>query len=264
MPEVTCSLDRAGLRVIDVLLVEDDPGDVLMTTEAFELSPVHSTLHVVSDGEQALRFLRRTGEFTGAPRPGLILLDLNLPRRNGLEVLAELKADPDLLTIPVVIFSTSQAETDIAASYQLHANAYITKPVSLDLFTEAIRQVDDFFLTLVKLPAEDGKRGPRAAPESRRRVREGDEDAADALEGAGGLGAEVATVLSSSHKCKRGMRPAQPGGEGLSSWYRSKGRYPTAPARRPVRRRRIQDVHVDQGIVPADDGPPLGHVCRRG
>jgi CheY-like chemotaxis protein len=106
----------------------------------------------VGDGEQAMRFLRRTGEFTGAPRPGLILLDLNLPRRNGLEVLAELKADPDLLTIPVVIFSTSQAETDIAASYQLHANAYITKPVSLDLFTEAIRQVDDFFLTLVKLP----------------------------------------------------------------------------------------------------------------
>jgi len=94
MPEVTYSLDRAGLRVIDVLLVDDDPGDVLITTEAFELSPVHSTLHVVSDGEQALRFLRRTGEFTGAPRPGLILLDLNLPRRNGLEVLAELKADP--------------------------------------------------------------------------------------------------------------------------------------------------------------------------
>jgi CheY-like chemotaxis protein len=145
-------LDPAGLQVIEVLLVEDDPGDVLMTTEAFELSPMHSTLHVVGDGEQALRFGRRTGEFTGAPRPGLILLDLNLPRRNGLEVLAELKADPDLLTIPVVIFSTSQAETDIAASYQLHANAYITKPVSLDLFTEAIRQVDDFFLTLVKLP----------------------------------------------------------------------------------------------------------------
>ncbi len=152
MPEVTYSLDPAGLRVIDVLLVEDDPGDVLMTTEALELSPIHSTLHVVG-GEQAMRFLRRTGEFTGVPRPGLILLDLNLPRRNGLEVLAELKADPDLLTIPVVIFSTSQAETDIAASYQLHANAYITKPVSLDLFTEAIRRVDDFFLTLVKLPS---------------------------------------------------------------------------------------------------------------
>ena len=155
MPEVTYPLDPARLQVVDVLLVEDDPGDVLMTTEAFEMCPMHSALHVVGDGEQALRFLRRTGEFTGVPRPGLILLDLNLPRRNGLEVLAELKADPDLLTIPVVIFSTSQAETDIVASYQLHANAYITKPVSLDLFTEAIRQVDDFFLTLVKLPAED-------------------------------------------------------------------------------------------------------------
>jgi CheY-like chemotaxis protein len=152
MPEVNHSPDPAGLQAIEVLLVEDDPGDVLMTTEAFELSPLHSTLHVVGDGEQALRFLRRSGEFTGAPRPGLILLDLNLPRRNGLEVLAELKADPDLLTIPVVIFSTSQAETDIVASYRLHANAYITKPVSFDRFTEAIRQIDDFFLTLAKLP----------------------------------------------------------------------------------------------------------------
>ncbi|HEY2263471.1 MAG TPA: response regulator [Streptosporangiaceae bacterium] len=152
MPEVSHFPDPAGFQAIEVLLVEDDPGDVLMTTEAFGLSSLHSTLHVVGDGEQALRFLRRSGEYTGAPRPSLILLDLNLPRRNGLEVLAELKADPDLLTIPVVIFSTSQAETDIAASYQLHANAYITKPVSFDLFTEAIRQVDDFFLTLAKLP----------------------------------------------------------------------------------------------------------------
>jgi CheY-like chemotaxis protein len=149
---VSSPVGSAGVQVIDVLLVEDDPGDVLMTTEAFELSQRGSTLHVVGDGEQAMRFLRRTGEFTGAPRPGLILLDLNLPGRHGLEVLAELKAAPDLLTIPVVIFSTSQAETDIVASYQLHANAYITKPVSFDLFTEAIRQVDDFFLTLVKLP----------------------------------------------------------------------------------------------------------------
>ena len=152
MPEVSYSLDPAALQAIDVLLVEDDPGDVLLTTEAFELSPVPSTLHVVGDGEQAIQFLRQTSQFTSAPRPGLILLDLNLPRRNGLEVLAEVKADPGLLTIPVVIFSTSQAETDINASYQLHANAYISKPVSLDLFTEAIRQVDDFFRTLVKLP----------------------------------------------------------------------------------------------------------------
>jgi CheY-like chemotaxis protein len=152
MPEMSFSRDLAGLQVIDVLLVQDDPGDALMTTDAFELSPVHRTLHVVGDGEQAMRFLRRTGEFTGAPRPALVLLDLNLPGRNGLEVLAELEAAPDLLTIPVVIFSTSRSETDIMASYQLHANAYVTKPVSLDLFTEAVRQVNDFFLTLVKLP----------------------------------------------------------------------------------------------------------------
>jgi CheY-like chemotaxis protein len=152
MPEVSYPTDPAKLRVIDVLLVEDDPGDVLMTREAFETSRMPNTLHVVGDGEQAMHFLRRTNDFTGAPRPALILLDLNLPRRNGLEVLAELKADSDLLTIPVVILTTSQAESDIVASYRLHANAYITKPPSFDLFTEAIRQVDDFFLTLVELP----------------------------------------------------------------------------------------------------------------
>ena len=152
MPEVSYPTDPAGLRVIDVLLVEDDPGDVLMTREAFEGARMPNTLHVVGDGEQAMHFLRRTNDFTGAPRPALILLDLNLPRRNGLEVLAELKADHDLLTIPVVILTTSQAEADIAASYRLHANAYITKPPSFDLFTEAIRQVDDFFLALVELP----------------------------------------------------------------------------------------------------------------
>jgi CheY-like chemotaxis protein len=152
MPEVSYPTEPARLQVIDVLLVEDDPGDVLMTREAFEASAISSTLHVVGDGEQAMHFLRRTNDFSGAPRPGLILLDLNLPRRNGLEVLAELKADHDLLSIPVVILTTSQAQADILASYQLHANAYITKPASFDLFTEAIQQVDDFFLTLVKLP----------------------------------------------------------------------------------------------------------------
>jgi CheY-like chemotaxis protein len=152
MPEVSYPADTAGPQEVDVLLVEDDPGDVLMTREVFEISLVRSALHVVSDGEQALHFLRKTNDFADAPRPGLILLDLNLPRRNGLEVLAELKADRDLLTIPVVILTTSQAEGDIMASYRLHANAYITKPPSFDLFTEAIRQVDDFFLTLVELP----------------------------------------------------------------------------------------------------------------
>ncbi|MGD0606270.1 MAG: response regulator, partial [Streptosporangiaceae bacterium] len=121
-------------RLVDVLLVEDDEGDVLMTREAFEHFKVRNPLHVVSDGEQALQFLRQTGPFADAPRPGLILLDVNLPRRSGLEVLAELKQDPDLLLIPVVMLTTSQAEEDILRSYSLHANAFITKPVDFEQF----------------------------------------------------------------------------------------------------------------------------------
>ena len=139
-------------NVIDVLMVEDDDGDVLMTREAFEYYKIQNRLHVVSDGEQALQFLRRTGPFADAPRPGLILLDVNLPRLSGLEVLAELKRDPELLVIPVVMLTTSQAEEDILRSYRLHANAYISKPVDFEHFIEAIRQIDDFFLALVKLP----------------------------------------------------------------------------------------------------------------
>ncbi len=148
--------ERAGLDVVDVLLVEDDPGDVLMTREAFEHYKIRNELHVVGDGEQAMHFLRRAGEYADAPRPGLILLDLNLPRRNGHEVLAELKSDPDLLSIPVVVLTTSQAEEDILRSYSLHANAYISKPVDFERFIEVVRQIDDFFLTLVKLPGEMG------------------------------------------------------------------------------------------------------------
>jgi CheY-like chemotaxis protein len=142
----------AALQVVDVLLVEDDPGDVLMTREAFEHFRIANNLHVVGDGEQALQFVRRTGAFSDVPRPGLILLDLNLPRRNGLEVLAELKSDEDLLRIPVVVLTTSQADEDILRSYALHANAYISKPVDFERFIDVIRQIDDFFLTLVKLP----------------------------------------------------------------------------------------------------------------
>jgi CheY-like chemotaxis protein len=137
---------------VDVLLVEDDEGDVLMTREAFEFYKIRNRLHVVTDGEQALAFLRQTGPFADAPRPGLILLDVNLPRRSGLEVLADLKQDPRLLVIPVVMLTTSRAEEDILRSYKLHANAYISKPVDFEHFIEAIRQIDDFFLTLVKLP----------------------------------------------------------------------------------------------------------------
>jgi CheY-like chemotaxis protein len=144
--------EPVGLAAVDVLLVEDDPGDVLMTREAFEHYRIRNTLHVVADGEQALQFLRRSGDYTEVPRPGLILLDLNLPRRNGLEVLADVKSDSSLLSIPVVVLTTSQAEEDILRSYSLHANAYISKPVDFDKFIDVIRQIDDFFLTLVKLP----------------------------------------------------------------------------------------------------------------
>ena len=141
-----------GLGLVDVLLVEDDEGDVLMTREAFEFHKIRNPLHVVTDGEQAVQFIRRTGPFTDAPRPGLILLDVNLPRLSGLEVLAELKRDPALRVIPVVMLTTSQAEEDILRSYELHANAYVTKPVDFDHFVAAIRQIDGFFLTLVQLP----------------------------------------------------------------------------------------------------------------
>jgi CheY-like chemotaxis protein len=144
--------NRGGLELVDVLLVEDDPGDVLMTREAFEHYRIRNTLYVVGDGEQAMQFLRRDGEYTEVPRPGLILLDLNLPRRNGLEVLADLKSDAELLSIPVVVLTTSQAEEDILRSYALHANAYISKPVDFDNFNEVIREINKFFLMLVQLP----------------------------------------------------------------------------------------------------------------
>ena len=144
---------RAGLDRVDVLLVEDDPGDVLMTKEAFEHYEIPGNLHVVGDGDQAMQFLRKIGDYTGVPTPGLILLDLNLPRRNGLEVLAEVKSDSSLLSIPVVVLTTSHAEEDIARSYSLHANAYISKPVDFEKFVGVIGQIDDFFLTLVKLPS---------------------------------------------------------------------------------------------------------------
>jgi CheY-like chemotaxis protein len=140
------------LHAIDVLLVEDDQGDVLMTREAFAHHKIRNELHVVTDGEQALQFLRRQGEYGDAPRPGLILLDLNLPRRDGREVLAEVKADPELRSIPVVVLTTSEAEEDILRSYSLHANAYVSKPVDFDRFVEVIRRIDDFFVTVVKLP----------------------------------------------------------------------------------------------------------------
>ncbi|GAY09271.1 response regulator [Pseudonocardia sp. N23] len=138
-------------RVINVLLVEDDPGDVLMTREAFD-EYLHNRLDVVTDGAEAMAYLRNEGQYADAPRPDLVLLDLNLPRRDGREVLAEVKADPSLSAIPVIVLTTSQAEEDVLRSYQLHANAYVTKPVDFDRFIEAIKQIDHFFVSVVQLP----------------------------------------------------------------------------------------------------------------
>jgi CheY-like chemotaxis protein len=142
------------LNAIDVLLVDDDPGDTLMIREAFEHNKVKNTLECVADGVQAMQYLRREGEYANALRPDLILLDLNLPRKDGREVLAEIKGDPQLATIPVVVLTTSHAEEDVLRSYQLHANAYVTKPVDFERFIEVVRQIDEFFVTVVKLPGQ--------------------------------------------------------------------------------------------------------------
>lgn len=143
---------NSAAQPIEVLLVEDDPGDELMTREAFEDNKIRNTLHVVRDGQEALDFLYRRGEYTDAPRPDLVLLDLNLPKYDGRQVLEQIKGDPELSLIPVVVLTTSSAEEDILRSYKLHANAYVTKPVDLDQFIAAVRQIDEFFVTVVRLP----------------------------------------------------------------------------------------------------------------
>jgi two-component system, chemotaxis family, response regulator Rcp1 len=139
-------------RAIEILLVEDNPGDVRLTIEGLNEGKVRNNLHVARDGVEALDFLRRQGRFPDAVRPDLILLDLNLPRMDGREVLAEIKSDPDLKTIPVVVLTTSRAEQDILHSYQLQANCYITKPVDLEQFITVVRSIEDFWLTIVTLP----------------------------------------------------------------------------------------------------------------
>jgi chemotaxis family two-component system response regulator Rcp1 len=137
---------------IDVLLVEDSPGDVRLTREAFREANERVRLHVASDGVEAMAFLRREGQYTDAPRPDFILLDLNLPRMDGREVLATIKHDGSLQMIPTVILTTSDAEADILRSYELNANAYLRKPVTLEAFEELIKSINDFWLTKVKLP----------------------------------------------------------------------------------------------------------------
>jgi CheY-like chemotaxis protein len=141
-----------AVRPIEVLLVEDDEGDVLMTREALEEGKVLNRLNVVGDGVEAIDYLRRTAKHKGATRPDLILLDLNLPKRDGRQVLADVKGDPDLRRIPIVVLTTSEAEEDVLRSYDLHANAYVTKPVDFDRFVEVIRQIDEFFISVVRLP----------------------------------------------------------------------------------------------------------------
>jgi chemotaxis family two-component system response regulator Rcp1 len=143
---------------IEILLVEDNPGDVRLTVEALKDAKVHNNLHVAEDGVEAMVFLRREGKYADAPRPDLILLDLNLPKKDGREVLAEIKGDPDLRRIPVVILTISQDEEDILRSYNLHANCYITKPVNLSQFLKVVKSVEEFWFTIVKLPPYGLKR----------------------------------------------------------------------------------------------------------
>lgn len=146
-----------GTRPIEILLVEDNPGDVRLTQEALKEAKVRNNLHVVADGVQAMEFLRRQGLYPGVPHPDVILLDLNLPRKDGREVLAEIKADPHLRRIPVVVVTTSEAERDILRAYDLHANAYVAKPVDLDQFLNVVRSIEGFWLEIVTLPP-DGAR----------------------------------------------------------------------------------------------------------
>ena len=141
-------------REIEILLIEDNPGDARLTIEALKEAKVRNRLNHLSDGIEGLAFLRRQGKFAHAQRPDLILLDLNLPRKDGREVLAEIKADSQLKRIPVVILTTSQAEEDILRAYNLNANCYVSKPVDLDQFIKVVRSINDFWLTIVKLPAE--------------------------------------------------------------------------------------------------------------
>ena len=142
---------------IEVLLVEDNPGDVRLTREALKEGKVRNNLSVVGDGVEALAFLHREGSYSSAPRPDIILLDLNLPRKDGRQVLAEVKADPELRRIPIVVLTTSKAEEDILKTYELHANCFITKPVDFEHFIKVVQSIESFWFTIVKLPPKPGR-----------------------------------------------------------------------------------------------------------
>ncbi|HEX8949806.1 MAG TPA: response regulator [Dissulfurispiraceae bacterium] len=145
---------RSGVP-IEILLVEDNPGDVRLMEEALKDAKIYTHLHVARDGEEAMQFLRREGEYAGVHRPDLIMLDLNLPKKDGREVLAEIKDDPVLRRIPVVVITTSRAEEDIVRSYNLHANCYVTKPVDFEQFMKVVQSIEEFWLTVVKLPPKE-------------------------------------------------------------------------------------------------------------
>ncbi len=144
-------------RPVEILLVEDNEGDIGLVEEVFEEGRINNNLNITEDGEEAMEFLRKEGEFANSPRPDLILLDLNLPKKDGREVLEEIKDDENLRRIPVVVLTTSKAEKDILKSYDMHANSYITKPVDFDQFIKVIKSIEDFWLEVVKLP-EDKRR----------------------------------------------------------------------------------------------------------
>jgi len=149
--------DKKAIKPVEILLVEDNPGDVRLTIEALKESKIINNLNVVTDGEEAIKYLNKQGEYSDKPRPELILLDLNLPRKDGREVLAEIKQDEKFKRIPVVILTTSQAEEDILKTYNLHANCYITKPVDIDQFIKVVKSVGDFWFSIVKLPVNGFK-----------------------------------------------------------------------------------------------------------
>jgi two-component system, chemotaxis family, response regulator Rcp1 len=147
-------MDKKSVMPVEILLVEDSPSDVLITREAFKQSRLVNNIHVVDDGVKAMEFLHKKGHYTNAVRPDLVLLDLNLPRKNGLEVLSEVKVDPELKEIPVIVLTTSSAEIDIVKSYNLYANCYIVKPVGFENFIQAVQSLGQFWLSVVTLPSE--------------------------------------------------------------------------------------------------------------
>lgn len=148
--------DHNNIVPIDILLVEDNPGDVRLTTEALKASKIRNTIYIVNDGVEAMEFLRRQGKYADVTRPDLILLDINLPRKSGQEVLAEVKTDADLKRIPVVVLTVSKADQDVLNAYNQHANCYINKPVDLDQFALVVKSIEDFWFTIVKLPPKEG------------------------------------------------------------------------------------------------------------